>query len=109
MNWRAAGPDLVRRVAAAGPRLDRLCAAGRLGPLNVSNLFVSDAGAHSPLHYDEYDNVFLQLAGRKRLTLAPPGAPAKPWPTHHPLDAYARARLDQGRTRVIQPDFNVSV
>ena len=43
MNWRAAGPDLVRRVAAAGPRLDRLCAAGRLGPLNVSNLFVSDA------------------------------------------------------------------
>ena len=109
MNWRAAGPDLVRRVAAAGPRLDRLCAAGRLGPLNVSNLFVSDAGAHSPLHYDEYDNVFLQLAGRKRLTLAPPGAPAKPWPTHHPLDAYARARLDRGRTRVIQRRFNVSV
>ena len=54
-SWRAGlGDDLRRTAAAAGPGLDEIAAAGGLGPLNVAHLFVSDAGARSPLHYDEF-------------------------------------------------------
>ena len=57
MTFRTMSAALARRIVGAGDALDRLSQSARLGPLNVSNLFVSDRGAKSPLHFDEYDNV----------------------------------------------------
>ena len=95
MRWHpGVGRRLTAAVKAAGPRLDAIRArVGFGGPLTRSQLFVSDAGARSPLHFDQYDNVFCQLRGRKRVWLAPPenlARPAATYPVHHPLDAYAR-------------------
>eukprot|EP00624_Nannochloropsis_granulata_P001146 evm.model.NODE_15307_length_16043_cov_30.735523.2 len=40
--------------------------------LLLTNLWVGKGGTTSPLHYDDYENILCQLAGRKDLTLFPP-------------------------------------
>ncbi|MEM7155808.1 MAG: cupin-like domain-containing protein [Myxococcota bacterium] len=43
---------------------------------NGSALWVGPAGTHTPLHHDTSNILFCQVYGRKRIVLAPPGAPA---------------------------------
>eukprot|EP00966_Prymnesium_polylepis_P073420 1704355-Prymnesium_polylepis.2 len=53
-----------------GPLLQALARAGGFGPWQRCQLFVgaeAARGARSILHFDQYDNLFLQLAGTKRL------------------------------------------
>ena len=45
--------------------------AARLRPL-LTNLWLGKGATTSPLHYDEYENLLSQVAGRKRLVLFPP-------------------------------------
>ena len=46
-----------------------------------SLLWLSHAGVVSQIHYDQTENLFVQLAGRKRLLLLPPSS----WPQVHPF------------------------
>lgn len=57
--------DVRAAAAAAGAAAGQLAAAAGLGPWMRSSLFASTAGAVSRVHYDHYDNIYLQLAGRK--------------------------------------------
>lgn len=99
-------PGITKKLkdAVAGARgaLEALAAPAQFGRLTRSQLFVSDRGARSPLHFDQYDNVFCQLRGRKRLWLAPPrlARTARTYPVHHPLDAYARNDGDADLAKV---------
>ena len=54
----------LERAAEQAAPLQQL--AG-LGPWVRTQLFVSDAGALSPLHFDQYANLYIQLAGTKRV------------------------------------------
>ena len=72
---------------------------GELGSVKKVQLFCSGAGAVTACHYDQSQNIFLQLEGMKRFILFPPmvGAAAfAPFPISHPRDRCARARLNQG-------------
>ena len=40
----------------------------------LANLWLGRGATTSPLHYDEYENLLCQVAGRKRLLLFPPAA-----------------------------------
>lgn len=101
-----AAPGLGARLRTiaedARNALERYRAAGRLGPWARTQLFVSHSGATSPLHFDQYANLFLQLRGHKRVTVAPPEFAefAKPHAAHSPLDSYARAPDATGPARV---------
>ena len=61
--------DGMRRDAAEGidlPSLRALAAAGGFGPWQRCQLFVggdATAGARSILHFDQYDNLFVQVEG----------------------------------------------
>ena len=53
------------------------------------------AGAHTPLHYDSMDNVYLQMHGEKIFELLPPEAldhTVHLFPRIHPLSHFARPR-----------------
>lgn len=66
-----------------------------------SQLFVGPVGTLGFGHFDQYDNVFMQVRGTKRILLFDPRSGAHglcPFPVHHPYDQ--RARLDLER-----PDF----
>lgn len=59
-------------------------------------LWVSPAGAVSPCHYDASPSFLLQLRGKKRMLLAPPGeglVALAPYPDSHLLRRRARANL----------------
>ncbi|CAE8721975.1 unnamed protein product [Polarella glacialis] len=54
---------------------------------------VGPVGTLGTAHYDQYDNVFLQVRGRKRILLFEPRAGyrgLRPFPVHHPYDMRAR-------------------
>ena len=78
-------------VEATHRRLAPYREAAACGPWARSQLFVSHAGATSPLHFDQYANFFVQRRGRKRVRLAPPefARVAAPYPAHAGLDTYA--------------------
>ena len=70
---------------------------GELGAVKKMQLFCSGGGAVTSCHYDQSQNLFLQLEGVKRFVLFPPlvGAAAfAPFPILHPRDRCARTRLD---------------
>ena len=73
-----------------------MAAAGGFGRYTRTAFFASCPGAVSRLHYDHYDNIYVQLRGRKRFVLLEPtqAAGLYPFPMHHPLDQRARVHLD---------------
>ena len=79
--------------------LAAIAKAGRFGAPARCQLFVgaaAAAGARTVLHYDQYDNVFLQLSGRKTFLLFDPLQTGKlaPYPIHHPLDRSCRVGME---------------
>eukprot|EP00966_Prymnesium_polylepis_P136417 3152114-Prymnesium_polylepis.1 len=61
-------------------------------------LFVGTAAAESArtnLHFDQYDNIFMQLSGTKSFLLIPPSESGNlyPYPIHHALDRSAQADM----------------
>ncbi|EDQ88549.1 uncharacterized protein MONBRDRAFT_26110 [Monosiga brevicollis MX1] len=52
--------------------LRSIVVALKWGALNSNTLFVGPPGVHTPMHYDEYQNLFAQLQGSKQCTLVPP-------------------------------------
>ena len=80
------------------PLLEAIRRAGKLGPWISTVLFVgakSAGGARTRLHFDQVDNVYLQVAGTKRFRIFDPaqGARLGPYPFHHPLDRSGRVDL----------------
>lgn len=55
-------------------RLEALQAAGGFGYWSRSQLFVGPSESLSPAHYDQYDNIYLQVLGEKRFLLFEPCA-----------------------------------
>jgi Cupin-like domain len=82
-------------------------------------LLCGKAGAVTPLHFDEQQNLFAQLHGRKRVRLFHPEDYAKlyPWPLGHPYDRQSRIVLppepgstvfESERDRERFPEFGAS-
>ena len=82
--------------------LEAMRCAGRLGPWTLTVVFVGVAaqvaGARTRLHYDQVDNLYLQLAGVKTFRLFAPadGGDLYPYPWHHPMDRSAQVDLREG-------------
>ena len=81
---------------------------GRPRPLHAHAVLRVGPRRGSQLHYDQYANLFVRVAGHKRFALvAPDGARAlRPFPVHHPptraradLDLRAGASRARGRAR----------
>ncbi|CAE8692807.1 unnamed protein product [Polarella glacialis] len=77
-------------------RLTAIQAAGGFGHWARSQLFVGPSDSLSPVHYDQYDNIYLQVAGEKHFLLFDPGAAEGlyPFPVSHPYDEYAMVDLE---------------
>lgn len=92
----------IKRDLASGIDLSALKAlaqAGGFGPWQRCQLFVggsSTIGARSILHFDQYDNLFVQISGRKRFRIYDPQQTRclYPYPIHHPLDTRAQVDLE---------------
>ena len=71
-----------------------------MGRYTRTAFFASCPGAVTSLHYDHYDNLYLQVRGRKRFVLFAPleARGVCPFPVHHPLDQRARVDLDELNT-----------
>ena len=50
------------------------------GELTTNLLLIAEGGAVTPAHYDEQDNLFAQIQGRKRCVLFPPSQFAAMYP-----------------------------
>ena len=52
------------------------------------------------LHFDQADNLFLQLAGMKRFRIYEPTEAGNlyAWPVHHPLDRRVQVDLSEAKT-----------
>ena len=79
------------------PAVQSLVQAGGFGPWQRCQLFIGahTAGARSILHFDQYDNLFIQIAGTKTLRIFDPlqTRHVYPYPVHHPLDTRAQVDL----------------
>jgi hypothetical protein len=86
----------TRSDSNAGGTLAGMARAAQLGPWLRSTLFASPRGLVTRLHYDHFDNIYFQLAGRKRVLLFHPldAAGLLPFPVNHPLDQRSRVHLD---------------
>ena len=78
--------------------LRMLAQAGGFGPWQRCQLFVGGAaaeGARSILHFDQYDNLFVQVAGTKTFRIYDPQQTRHlyAYPIHHPLDTRAQVDL----------------
>ena len=83
-----------------GSALRALAEAGGFGPWQRCQLFVGGAaaeGARSILHFDQYDNLFVQIKGSKTFRIYDPQqTPALyPYPIHHPLDTRSQVDLER--------------
>ena len=63
--------------------------------LTSNLLLIGQRGAATPAHYDEQQNLFAQLSGRKRCVLFAPGEVRGlyPYPLHHPKDRQSQIDL----------------
>eukprot|EP00434_Breviolum_minutum_P010022 symbB.v1.2.008839.t1/scaffold550.1/size188255/3 len=77
-------------------RLEALQAAGGFGTWARSQLFVGPNESLSPVHYDQYDNIYLQVQGEKRFLLFDPRCAEGlyPFPVSHPYDEYGMVDLE---------------
>eukprot|EP00967_Tisochrysis_lutea_P090929 scaffold130278_cov35-Tisochrysis_lutea.AAC.1 len=99
----------ARMVAAISDirihRLRQMEAAVGVGPWTVCQLFVGNsatAGARTRMHFDQYDNFYLQISGTKTFRLFDPTQTGNlaPYPVHHRMDRSAQAlppRADAAR------------
>ena len=57
-------------------------------------LWVGCAGAETPLHHDEQENLFTQIRGRKQIVLFPSELylELRPFPSGHPCDRQSMSR-----------------
>jgi hypoxia-inducible factor 1-alpha inhibitor (HIF hydroxylase) len=79
--------------------ISAIAEAGKFGMPSRAQLFVGTAAAahaRTVLHFDQYDNVFMQLSGRKTFLLFDPlqSGSLYPYPIHHPLDRSAQTSLE---------------
>ena len=78
----------------------RLYDTCNLGPWAMMQLFVGSGSmaprARTTLHYDQVDNFYLQVAGKKTFRLFDPSQTAElsPYPFHHELDRRSEVDLD---------------
>jgi len=72
------------------------------GNLTTNSLFVGVRGVITPAHFDEQENLFAQVYGRKRFVLFSPSEYEcmYPYPVHHPNDR-------QSQVNVHNPDLKV--
>eukprot|EP00966_Prymnesium_polylepis_P285366 6591888-Prymnesium_polylepis.2 len=97
---------MARDVACLNAeRLQQLQAAGGFGRLGLSQLYVgtpATSGARSLLHFDNNENIFVQLAGSKRFRLFVPTEAGNlyAYPQSHAMDRKAQV----GRRRSTRPD-----
>jgi len=62
-----------------------------------TQLFIGPVGTLGAAHFDQYDNLFLQVRGRKRFLLFDPRSGARglyTFPVHHPYDQRSRVDLE---------------
>ena len=90
------GQEPLKDNNAAVSLIQSMVREGNMGRYTRTALFASVPGAVTRLHYDHYDNIYLQLKGRKRFVLLEPlqARGLYPFPLHHPLDQRARVHLD---------------
>ena len=96
------GPNMASDITSGLNRdlLEEVRVAGRLGPWSLTVLFVgtsSASGTRTRLHYDQVDNLYLQVAGVKTFRLFSPteGGSLYPYPWHHPMDRSAQVDLNK--------------
>jgi hypoxia-inducible factor 1-alpha inhibitor (HIF hydroxylase) len=72
-----------------------LARANGWGPLTSNVLFVGAPSVTTELHFDEQQNVYAQIRGRKRVQLLPPESFAElaVYPLTHPCDRQCQVRL----------------
>jgi hypoxia-inducible factor 1-alpha inhibitor (HIF hydroxylase) len=80
------------------PLLEACRTAGGFGPWMNTTLFLGGArarNARTRLHFDQVDNIYLQVAGTKVFQIYEPGQGGclAPYPWHHPLDRSAQVDL----------------
>jgi hypoxia-inducible factor 1-alpha inhibitor (HIF hydroxylase) len=73
-----------------------ICRKNGWGLPQTNLLLVGQKGATTPCHYDEQENVFCQVRGRKRVLLFPPVdfTSLCPYPYGHPCDRQAMVNVD---------------
>mmetsp|Transcript_44385 Transcript_44385/g.132491 ORF Transcript_44385/g.132491 Transcript_44385/m.132491 type:complete len:456 (+) Transcript_44385:484-1851(+) len=78
-------------------RLEAIGAAGQFGHWSRSQLFVGPTDSLSPVHYDQYDNIYIQVEGEKHFLIFDPRAAEGlyPFPASHPYDEYAMVDLER--------------
>ena len=66
-------------------------------PYHQSQLFVGGSSGVTPLHYDTYDNLLVQVSGVKRVLMLSPDQYDRcyPYPHNHPQDRQSRVQLDK--------------
>ena len=95
--------ESMRQDCASGidtASVGALAQAGAFGAWQRCQLFVgglSARGARSILHFDQYDNLFVQISGSKRFKIYDPHQTCNlyPYPVHHPMDTRSRVDLEQ--------------
>jgi hypoxia-inducible factor 1-alpha inhibitor (HIF hydroxylase) len=107
-------PGMGARMAEAVadlrlPLLRQMEEAVGVGQWTVCQLFVGNsatAGAHTRMHFDQYDNFYLQVSGTKTFRLFDPtqAGHLSPYPVHHRMDRSAQAvppRADAARGTLV--------
>ena len=84
-------------------RLRELSGLAGCGRFQQSQLFLgthATSGARSTLHFDQTDNFFLQIAGRKRFVLYAPEEAGNlyAFPVHHPMERVEEKNHPRGKS-----------